>query len=1376
MCKKYKKGNILKGLSLKNKIIIFTTILITAILCVGIFSHNKQIETARALNPIFEAELSNGHKEKFSAKFDGDVIFSAEKVLMDVDGDYKKGLADGKLFYQRTSTSEADGEARYFYDYYYNDGTVLDKKYVIEDGSFVMLNNSVDSSSGTPKYYYSKNRNLSEVIMISFGNYIYNNNGVSDIIEHADQTKTAQIRDLKVKAYKNTETSNGLEEIKNLPPARNVGVYLDFLYTIPQEPGNEGYYRFEFTYLTNIGEAHTGTFEFYLIYETSYVEEVSFTNSSNKYFVQPTLGWVDADSSSFAKTSSGSYVRYSAGKDGIDTIQKTTSYPTITYDYSRYSFKYKHTANDVVTNYTYTYYPDEDKITYTAKIGNTNNGFEEEKVLKYETSTRKLVTIMLTEPGLYEFEYDYIYTLNPDIEIGLEVEPLDSLYIHGADLVYSKYNYQSAKMRSLTISTNEKDKVDLIVPNAFALDGTDNKNIDEYKNSAIGFVYNTISSSTARVGDIINTSADDTLLNIKLKSTDTITTDTVTTSDYDYLINSNYGLVRSVFGTNLTQDSNGDGKIETGEKSVLDTSGNGIVEKTEYETWLSSNISNISDLGKVLSSINKYPKTNQGSLWFTRNDELTEIAGDNFYFYSTEKFTEKGLFTPVKNEKGEITGYETTKHTFNNETSFNQIGYYLVFLKVQPKGTEDGKPNQNDIYSYYQIFAFEYSTSTVNITVREEVDGVDETDEKIVGSEKYTRENVVASWVEPGVFERKLSAKVYTTNNANDDIATIVRKNNSYAITNNDKDNLIGKDIANVNEGDWAKLLIEVKSEGESATYKIFTIDRQNITGVAGYVVAKKYAGNTFYYTYDLDAYGNSKRIDNGVTDSYATLNWNKKTSGAKITVKYTVTEFEKDNSITPQFDNNGKWITTNYKLGETAGSFDLKEATNQSYLQSASVIKDHGLHIFTLTDEAGNTCKYALVIDRTENFFYIDSSPKDNLDNGEFFASNSSLIYSDDISYNIAEYKAFALTTNNPDVKKFLDAVKNNDLEDFDYYIGANSNYSKLKDIFAYNSNNSTHYLTIKNNSVDIYDNYGVKISSNSNFSGEIKYNDESEGTSTIASIFVKGENHKYSSTYKEYDDTKSKLTVEINLDNARGTVTYNSAVMHGPNDDNDPNDDEDYKLDTGKVAGGAFATNAEYVGFSWNIGIGTYEVSEVSYQFYELSTVYDQDVSDEDGNTYFYQKMGSPIVVYKNGAFNEIIGAKNLGDGRGFVPFGNTSATAEGLYAVTRIYANELPDGDKDTQVLTYYFIVDRKTIIETGVGEQIHFELLEETTFNDFSSYAGTTAYIGEEINEYFPIYLSTTKLPATLHVPTGKYFYGDANKTTGDYKAGQLNFSL
>ena len=149
-----------------------------------------------------------------------------------------------------------------------------------------------------------------------------------------------------------------------------------------------------------------------------------------------------------------------------------------------------------------------------------------------------------------------------------------------------------------------------------------------------------------------------------------------------------------------------------------------------------------------------------------------------------------------------------------------------------------------------------------------------------------------------------------------------------------------------------------------------------------------------------------------------------------------------------------------------------------------------------------------------------------------------------------------------------------------------------------------------------------------------------------------------------------------------------------------------------------GAHATNANYVGFIWNIGSGDYEVSKVSYIRYTLNLKqYDNDASD-NYNYHFYTSQLTPVVLFENGVCKN--GASLLGDGRAFVSFGGTYIYQEGLYKVTREYKNELPDGTNDVQILYYYFIVDRNGIIDlsNGIGEHIMIQLLEsETDFNNF-----------------------------------------------------------
>ena len=1225
----------MKGLNLRNKIVTCLVAIIAAVLCVSMSLNEKLVKKAYADSTMYTATTAEGN-QKFSAKFDGDVLFSAEKVLMSAYAAnnmlkpgaaadtkprdyYKEEISGGNVFYQRTDTSDADGEERYFKDYYSDKGE--DKKYVIDNGEFVMLENKYINDM----YVNEAERDLSEVVLISFGQYIYGYDAINGLetITTADKTTSAGITNLSVEILKNGN------KVTDLPPLRNVGLNLDFMYIIPQLEGNEGYYQFKFTYLIN-NSRYEATFEFYMIFETSYYGTVKFENSDNEYFIQPTLGWVE--SGNFAESASANGVtRYNVGQHGIHkSAELTVSYPTVTYDYSKYTFAYKHTANGIVTNYDFIYNHttnlgvSNDTITYVVASGSFSDSTT--KILNHENNERKLVTIVFTDPGLYEFTFDYIYDGNnaanaPDVN--LDVKLIDSLYIHGADLVYSKYNYQSAEMRYLTISTNEKDKVDLIVPNAIAEDGSDGKNIANYKNSSIGFVYRTNNSSSSRVGNVVEDLSLNTLLNSELKNRDTITTDSHA-CDYDYLIN--------------TLDTDFYKNNADGYSDQLDTDIENFLDFDKISGTYTN--SNSESLSSVLDSVN-YQKTNQGSLWFTMND----TNEGSYYFYSQDKKIDVDkLFSK---EMFDIAGTPTEKYKsnridINSETTFNKIGYYLVFLKIQPIGTKDGEPS-GSVYSYYQIFAFEYSTSTVNITVREDTGLEDKTQEKVIGSNKFTTENVVASWVEPGVFERKLEARVYTTAVASDNINTIINKNNWKALVNDVT--VIGKDIAN---GSYAKFLIEIKSEGESATYKVFTIDRENISGVKGYVVARKDAGSAYYYAYDIDDNGYTKVISNSITDSYATLNWNHKNSGANISVSYTWTRFVKTDVSTVNYASNKDWITTNYELGTTDGSYTLKEATNLSYLEDSSVISNQGIYIFTLTDEAGNSCKYVLVIDRTENFFYIDET-NDDTANGLFYESGKSLLFSDKVTYDVGKYKAIKLEekSGNEDLNNFLTSVKNNTLTDYGYYLGSGSNAASLRNIFVFDSSSNNHYLTVQNRELEAYNDRDEKISNLNTFSGVVNFSNDVKEISLIRKLYVKGENHIYSSTYNKYSNTNSKITLELNKDNAKGTVYYSSVSMENP----PALGSTDKKLTAQGSVDITHATNAEYVTFSWIMGRDDYEVSEVYYQFYELKTSL-QGLDERDVDTYFYGLLGDKVEIYKDGSFNTAIGAKKADDGiRGFM-----------------------------------------------------------------------------------------------------------------------------
>ena len=135
------------------------------------------------------------------------------------------------------------------------------------------------------------------------------------------------------------------------------------------------------------------------------------------------------------------------------------------------------------------------------------------------------------------------------------------------------------------------------------------------------------------------------------------------------------------------------------------------------------------------------------------------------------------------------------------------------------------------------------------------------------------------SWLEPTIFEAQVKATYYIA----EQNLTVEQLLKLSA-----KDLTWGDELgANVKEGQFAKILIRLQSEGDSATHAVFTIDRQAISGIQAYVVTKKSAGASIYYSYATDKNNNLIPINNAITDSYATLDWNNKLSGANIHAQY---------------------------------------------------------------------------------------------------------------------------------------------------------------------------------------------------------------------------------------------------------------------------------------------------------------------------------------------------------------------------------------------------------------------------------------------------------------------------------------------------------
>ena len=997
--------------------------------------------------------------------------------------------------------------------------------------------------------------------------------------------------------------------------------------------------------------------------------------------------------------------------------QTSANYPTLTYDYTKYKMSYTLTANGRVTTYDYDY-------TTNTTIGGT---------------TANLVCTITSSSGTrYETynlgEYDINATNNIVVLLLTEV----GSYNFSFEYVYSGYNADNMPDMNLTIANQ-----------ALNIHGFELKySKANYQEAQMKYL---LLSKDAGAGvDLVvpngylfgaEPSIDSLGLSYDLKTefsnTETPTKVGTVWSYQDATINHKINDINSSFDADAFADN-----------------------VQNYDTLLddpTANADAINSVAEILGEIT-YEKTNQGSLWLSSNDTFS--LNRSFYFYSTSAISPTSLYTTSNDE------IISTSINYTNQVSFNRTGYYLVFIYVTPTNAE----------GYYQIFAFRYTTDTININVNTE-------DGEVVGSGRYTNKNVIITWAQPDVFEREITARYYYIVNqgyTKDQLLNL----NYTALTSGD---LIGQNIQN---GQFAVYLIELISEGSAATYRMFTIDRQPISGVMPYAVeAVSNVDNSTSYEFKTTSSGEYIRVTSSIIDSYVTLYWNDKASGANITATYTYTPFVRNNNLSASevyLSDSAIWYTTNYELGTTIGSFDISRVDSiGSQVQISNILFNQGIYVFTLTDEAGFTCKYMFVIDNTEAYFKVE---------GEM-VTGASLLYGDDIEFEVGTHKVFKLmdsnATSDEKTNELYSLIKG-EYQDNDYFLESGTNTAALGRIFTYLPNDNSYYLTVQNNSLTAYSNLGILDDSlsiqnitASNHTRTMQYV-ASASTSMIRVLYLMSENQ----TITDSQDSNSFVTLTINKDNSRGTVYYSQDAINVDNDTVssgtilDTGSDNTVGDITYNGIDGAMATSDNYVAFVWNMGTGTYEVGSITYRFYELNLSEDNYTDDwnTDRTNLKYYSFVNEITLYSNGAFSN--GAQSFNSGtQGFALINVVDGmTRAGLYVIERTYVgDESTDFGEDSWVQNYYFIVDRNDIIDRNNdinGGFITINLLEdETEFNEFSQINtdnSTFSYIQDNIsNQRYDLYLRTDKLPATLNIPIGKYFGG---RYGSNYYAGRLVFDV
>ncbi|MBE7076549.1 MAG: hypothetical protein E7374_01510 [Clostridiales bacterium] len=715
------------------------------------------------------------------------------------------------------------------------------------------------------------------------------------------------------------------------------------------------------------------------------------------------------------------------------------------------------------------------------------------------------------------------------------------------------------------------------------------------------------------------------------------------------------------------------------------------------------------------------------------NAEADKRTMGSFYYFSK---------TIIDDYEDLFESNSTSSKVFDNTVTFNQTGYYLVFIKVN---ANTNSTNDN----FYQIFAFQYSTDSIGVVVTTE-------EGQEVGAYGYTNQDVRVSWKEPERFERKVQV--------------------SYEIKNGYEKGKTGKleqnGVIKLDDEKWAEYNINLSGAGKSSTETVFTIDKTPI----GEIKAYKVTGSNNSFKVEME--GSSSREVVMFSNGKTTLSWEEKDSGASTFASYTFTPFVKTSSK-PELSTT---ITASKTTTILRNGYALSESESASYSFSKpfnltksfddnSVIYEQGIYQFTIEDIAGNSCKYLFVIDNSPAFFKVDYTD-DKGDKKTEYIYNVTKMYGDKITVSIGNYKGIFLgddltfdTSDFRNCEDFKNLFKNITLTD-----------DESDDKFQYNG----MYLLVEN--LDLLSNQeseGLTRKPRNDY--DFTKPTEDEGVSKVGYFYVVGRNEINNvKGYESINDYKtdylnSSVTLEINTDNSKGLIYYGNVTLDNGklSQITDVKDEKKlarlYYVGTGEKDGnkyfGTNATKDNVVVFTWEPKIGdqNYKLSELKVEYFPLSIS-----TDENGNKlYSYNTTGFTMSLYNGSQFDESV----IYDGTtAYAVINlNNGQTQEGLYEITRTY-------EASGETFTYRFIVDRRNIVDVnGMGDGIYIHLNNETKFDDFTKQGlEEFEYNYDTKPQKYYVYLTTNKVPAEIEVPIGKFM--TAVNEFSKYKAGALNLEI
>lgn len=804
--------------------------------------------------------------------------------------------------------------------------------------------------------------------------------------------------------------------------------------------------------------------------------------------------------------------------------------------------------------------------------------------------------------------------------------------------------------------------------------------------------------------------------------------------------------------------------------------------------------------------------------------------------------------------------------TGGSESVEGEYVYLLGYTFKDYYNTETSKMSDK---VFYQVFYFEINKELPSVSA-----STDETAETILTG-SFTNNNVIldiSNTQQPEYYNKSVTTRIYAYDYDTRSYLTQLGGENGISF-----DDLLKLDgykyyVSGVQDEMKAKLSLgarytvrlyytnELTSNNTSINsnsgyfrQQYFTIDKTSLSGISGRNVTEL-SNSTDYKI--------GSTLENFSTNQSIILSWNEKNSGARTFAYYryfpiVADQFysKNDNDTSREsmisqtlnkflnMEASAQYLPINNFLNLSASSSNIwlpykgntLDSTNR--ISTEYVLRDEGMYMVDIYDEAGNHTVDLFMIDKTAPIFAIKG------DNDKYQLVSSSIFITTDTTVYWGNYKSMFIT-NFPNSVSFTsktpDEVNASDLRD-EIYKNYNGNidiniyktlYNKLFDknymqnlspnitttandkVYSYlNNSYNGYYLTIPINPISYISADSLYAKTENVYSYKISANREAQYGFLIRDMSNtvydqvdtdKGASIQYTAYYS------AKQTIKISFDDSKFLIYYldNAGNIKYIDDDysNKLYTVQNYMADETKKEKTTYLSpfdlkkqlNLSFLPTKQSKeGDQTIQVDQITINYYPFVTK-DYKVGDI---TYHYKAIdfdnNTTIQVYKYGnpdtaSETEIVRSIKLN---------SDNITAEGRYEIVRTYMTTSPFSYNPIDYFSrkYVLYVDRNEVItnaelvndegqshlESLVGGDIFVSVFDNgknadlvVTFPDSTSgnTKGSTLYNNGTTDSLRTV-LSTNKLPVKIYVPQYKYTtYAERLSTpTGGYEY-RTNFDI